>query len=97
MFPWSGFGQGIGLLLSSFCGGCAGLEAEAVVSSFEDVAVVGEAIDQSRRHLGVAEHPGPFAAGALEWEVRTPDAQSLPAAFRSRFARLKPAINQPMT
>ena len=57
MFPWSGFGQGIGLLLASFCGGCAGLEAEAVVSSFEDVAVVGEAIEQSRRHLGVAEHP----------------------------------------
>jgi hypothetical protein len=32
-----------------------------------------------------------------KWEVRTPDAQSLPAAFRTRFGRLKPAINQPMT
>ena len=69
MFPWSGFGQGIGLLLSSFCGGRAGLEPEAVVSGFEDVAVVGEAIEQSRRHLGVAKHPGPFA----EAEVRGDD------------------------
>ena len=69
MFPWSGFGQGIGLLLSSFCGGRAGLEPEAVVSGFEDVAVVGEAIEQSRRHLGVAEHPGPFAKA----EVRRDD------------------------
>ena len=37
------------------------LEAEAVVSGFEDVAAVGEAVEQRGRHLGVAEHGGPFA------------------------------------
>src|SRR5208283_3240543 len=61
MFRRSCFGQGIGLLLSSFCGGGAGLEAEAVVSGFQDVAVMGQAIEQGRRHLGVAKNPGPFA------------------------------------
>ncbi len=37
------------------------LEAEAVVSGFEDVAVMGEPIQQRSRHLGVAKHAGPFA------------------------------------
>ena len=50
------------------------LEAEAVVSGFEDVAAVGEAVEQRRRHLRVAEHGGPFA----EAEVgRNDDAGSL--------------------
>ena len=31
-------------------------EPEAVVSGFQDVAVVGEAIQEGGRHLGVAEH-----------------------------------------
>jgi hypothetical protein len=31
-------------------------EAPAVVSSFDDIAVVSEAIEQSGRHLGVTEH-----------------------------------------
>ena len=61
MFPRSCFGQGIGLPLSSFCCGGAGLEPEAVIPGFEDVAVMGQAVEQSRGHLGVSEHPGPFA------------------------------------
>src|SRR5271168_3969945 len=45
------------------------LEAEAVVSGFEDVAAVGEAVEQRRRHLRIAEDSGPFA----EAEVRRDD------------------------
>ena len=36
------------------------LEAEAVVSGFENVAAVGEAVEQRRRHLGVAKHARSF-------------------------------------
>jgi hypothetical protein len=36
-------------------------EPEAVIAGFEDVAVMGEAIEQSRGHLGVAEDRGPLA------------------------------------
>lgn len=36
------------------------LEAEAVVSGFEDVAVVGEPVEQRGGHLCVAEDAGPF-------------------------------------
>jgi hypothetical protein len=32
-----------------------------------------------------------------KWEARTPDALSLPAAFRTRFAREKIVVGQPMT
>ena len=45
MFLGSCFGQGIGFLLSPFCGGGAGLEAEAVVPGLQDVAIVGEAVE----------------------------------------------------
>src|SRR5271170_254556 len=41
------------------------LETEAVVSSFENVAAVGEAIEQRGRHLGVAEHGGPLAEAEI--------------------------------
>jgi hypothetical protein len=34
----------------------AALEAPAVVSGFDDIAVVSEAIEQRGRHLGVTEH-----------------------------------------
>lgn len=40
------------------CG--AVLEAETVVSGFEGVAVVGQAVEQCRRHFGVTEHARPF-------------------------------------
>jgi hypothetical protein len=41
----------------------AAFEAPAVVASFDDVAVVGQAIEQSGRHLGVAEDARPFTEG----------------------------------
>jgi hypothetical protein len=37
------------------------LETEAVVSVFENVAAVGETIEQRGRHLGVPEHGDPLA------------------------------------
>ena len=44
-----------------FRGGRVGLEAEAIVAGFKDVAAMGEAVEQRRRHLRVAEHRRPFA------------------------------------
>jgi hypothetical protein len=34
----------------------AALEALALVSGFDDVAMIGEAVEERRRHLGVTEH-----------------------------------------
>ena len=36
-------------------------EAVAVVAGFQDVAMVGEPVQQGRGHLGIAEDIGPFA------------------------------------
>lgn len=36
--------------------GSAVLEAESVVSGFEDVAMLSDPVEQRGRHLGVAEH-----------------------------------------
>ena len=58
----SGLGQGGCFLL--LCGSGLGgtvLEAEAVVTGLQDVAVMGEAIEPRRRHLGIAEDGRPFA------------------------------------
>src|ERR1700722_7299592 len=52
----------------------AGLEAEGVVSCFEDVAAVGKTIEQRGRHLRVAEHGGPLAEAEIG---RDDDAGSL--------------------
>jgi hypothetical protein len=41
------------------------LEAPAVVSGFNDIAVMGETIEQRGRHLGVGEDAGPFAEGEI--------------------------------
>ena len=58
----SGFGQGAAFFLLGRCGlGGAVLEAEAIVSSLQDVAVMGEPVEQRCRHLGIAEDGGPFA------------------------------------
>jgi len=38
----------------------AAFEAPTVVASFDDVAMVGQAVEQRGRHLGIAEHAGPF-------------------------------------
>jgi hypothetical protein len=40
-------------------------EPEAVVSGFQDVAVVSEAVEESGRHLGVTEDGGPFAEAEI--------------------------------
>src|SRR5208282_4394956 len=61
MVGWSGSGQVPCLLLGWLVGLCrAVLEAEAVVSGLQDVAVVGEAIEQRGGHLGVAEDGRPL-------------------------------------
>lgn len=41
------------------------LEAPALVAGLDDVAVMGQAIEQRGRHLGVAEHARPFAEGEV--------------------------------
>jgi hypothetical protein len=62
----SGVRQGFGFILCWFGGfRRAVFEAEAVVSGFEDVAAVGEAVEQRRRHLGVSEDGGPFAEAEI--------------------------------
>ena len=43
----------------------AAFEAPAVVAGLDDVAVVGEAVEQRGRHLGVAEHARPFTEGEI--------------------------------
>jgi hypothetical protein len=40
-------------------------EPPAVVAGLDDVAVVGQAVEPGRRHLGLAEHTGPFAKGEV--------------------------------
>ncbi len=37
------------------------LEPEAVVAGFDDVAMMGEAIEERRCHFGVAKNSAPFA------------------------------------
>jgi len=62
MFRGSVLGQDIiSLPLFSCRYSCACFEAEAVVSGLQDVAAVGEAVEERGRHLGVAEDGGPFA------------------------------------
>jgi hypothetical protein len=51
--------------LSCFGGRGTGFEAEAVIAGFEDVAVVGEAVQQGRRHLGVAKDLCPSAKAEI--------------------------------
>ena len=49
----------------SFARGGARPEPEAVVSGLQDVAMMREAVEQRRGHLGVAEHGGPLAEGEV--------------------------------
>lgn len=42
-----------------------GLEAPALVAGLDDVAVVGDTIEQRGRHLGIAEDCGPFPEGEV--------------------------------
>ena len=55
-----GHGQGLGLSLSGSGGGRAGSEAEAVIACFEDVAMMGQSVQQGCGHLGITEDAGPF-------------------------------------
>ena len=43
------------------CCGRTGFEAEAVVSCFQDMATVGQAVEQRGCHFSVAEDGSPFA------------------------------------
>src|ERR1700679_3867207 len=62
MVSRSGVRQVSRFLLCGFSGfRRAVFEAEAVVSGFENVTAMGEAVEQRSRHLRVAEHAGPFA------------------------------------
>src|ERR1700722_8824600 len=66
MVSGSGVRQVSRFLLRGFGGfRRAVLETEAVVSGFENVAAVGETVEQRGRHLGVAEHGGPLAEAEI--------------------------------
>ena len=41
------------------------LEAPAVVAGLDDIAMVGDAVEQRGGHLGIAEHGGPLAEGEV--------------------------------
>ena len=43
----------------------AAFKAPAVVSGLDDIAAVGEAIEQRGRHLGVREDARPFTEGEI--------------------------------
>jgi hypothetical protein len=43
----------------------AAFESPAVVAGLDDVAVMGQAVEQCGGHLGVAEHAGPFAESKI--------------------------------
>lgn len=47
-----------------YCGG-AGFEAKAVVTGFQNMAAMSQAIEESGRHLGVAEDSCPFAKAEI--------------------------------
>ena len=46
MIPGSSFGQVMGLLLPTFWSCAAGLEPEAVIAGFQDMAVAGKSVEQ---------------------------------------------------
>ena len=60
-------------------------EAPAVVASFDDIAVMGDAIEHGRGHFGVAEHGGPFSEG----EIGGDDDRGLFVEL-AEFVRIKP-------
>ena len=39
----------------------AAFKTPTVVTGLDDVTVMGQAVEQRSRHLGVAEHAGPFS------------------------------------
>ena len=89
MFRGSVLSQGIRFLLPVFSGGDVGarLEAEAVIPGFKDVAVVGEAVEECRCHLGIAEDASPFA----EAEVGGDDDAGLLVELAEHMEQQRPA------
>jgi len=62
-----GAGRGCGDGASAGCSVIvvSAFETPAVIAGFDDVAVVGQAIEQRGGHLCIAEHAGPFAEGEI--------------------------------
>src|SRR6201998_1331821 len=48
-----------------YSGSSAVLEAPALVAGFDDFAMMGQTVEERRRHLGVAEDTRPFAKGQI--------------------------------
>ena len=59
--------RGVGSGAGDFRGSGSGavLEAPALVAGLDDLAVVGEPVEERGGHLGVAEDGGPFAEGEV--------------------------------
>ena len=55
-------------LVSFFCRCRTVFETIAVIAGFDDVAMVGQAVEQRGGHLGVVEDPGPFTEGEIGGE-----------------------------
>src|SRR5271165_1644024 len=87
MVSGSGVGQVPRFLLCGFGGfRRAVLETEAVVSGFENVAAVGETVEQCGRHLGVTGHlwmPQRLTGESLRSGSLTRVIRCMAAAFRS--------------
>ena len=83
----AGMGSSVGFILSGFRGCGTGPEAEAVVSAFKDMAVVGETIQQGGGHLGIAEHACPLAKA----EVGGDDDTGLLVEFAEQMEQHCPA------
>jgi hypothetical protein len=43
----------------------AAFESPAIIAALDDVAVMGQPVEQRSGHLGVAKHAGPFAEGKI--------------------------------
>ncbi len=56
---WASLGWGLG---RGFESGAVS-EAPTFIASFDNIAMMGQPVEQSRRHFGIAEHTWPFAKG----------------------------------
>jgi len=65
-------------------------EAPAVVAGLDDIAVVGQPIEQRRRHLGVAKYARPFAEGEIGGDDDRGALHLRQDALRPRHARPVP-------
>ena len=86
----------------------AAFESPAVIAGLDDVTVMGQPVEQRSRHLGVAEHTGPFSereiggdddGGALvepadEMEQKLPD-WALPRLQDTSRPLMRPTPSRP--